>query len=112
MFSLEANIPRRSGLDLVRFSPGCHLLSIYDLTQADIAYILCLARHFESVVESRQPLNIAQGRVLGALFCEPSTRTSCSFQAAMLRLGGQVCCLSSFLLKSHGCDVLSLLCWG
>jgi len=29
-------------------------------------------------------------RVLACLFYEPSTRTNCSFQAAMLRLGGSV----------------------
>ncbi len=29
-------------------------------------------------------------KVLALLFCEPSTRTSCSFQAAMQRLGGTV----------------------
>ena len=29
-------------------------------------------------------------RVLASVFYEPSTRTSCSFQAAMLRLGGSV----------------------
>lgn len=29
-------------------------------------------------------------KVLAALFYEPSTRTNCSFQAAMLRLGGAV----------------------
>jgi len=32
----------------------------------------------------------ARGRALGSLFYEPSTRTSFSFQAAMLRLGGGV----------------------
>ena len=29
-------------------------------------------------------------RVLGTLFYEPSTRTNCSFHAAMVRLGGAV----------------------
>lgn len=29
-------------------------------------------------------------RVLACVFYEPSTRTSCSFQAAMLRLGGSI----------------------
>jgi ornithine carbamoyltransferase len=33
-------------------------------------------------------------RVMGSLFFEPSTRTSCSFQAAMLRLGGRVITVS------------------
>merc|ERR1719333_1938989 len=30
------------------------------------------------------------GKILATVFYEPSTRTSCSFQAAMLRLGGSV----------------------
>ena len=33
---------------------------------------------------------LLQGKLLGVLFYEVSTRTSCSFQAAMLRLGGGV----------------------
>jgi carbamoyl-phosphate synthase/aspartate carbamoyltransferase/dihydroorotase len=35
-------------------------------------------------------LDIMKGKLLGLLFYEASTRTSCSFQAAMLRLGGGV----------------------
>ena len=35
-----------------------------------------------------KPTRAAQGRVLGALFFEPSTRTRLSFEAAMARLGG------------------------
>merc|ERR1719221_1653272 len=31
-----------------------------------------------------------KGKVLATVFYEPSTRTNCSFQAAMLRLGGSV----------------------
>merc|ERR1719164_140559 len=31
-----------------------------------------------------------KGKLLASVFYEPSTRTSCSFQAAMLRLGGGV----------------------
>ena len=33
-------------------------------------------------------------KVLASVFYEPSTRTSCSFQAAMLRLGGSVICIN------------------
>lgn len=33
---------------------------------------------------------ILQGKVMASVFYEVSTRTSCSFSAAMLRLGGQV----------------------
>ena len=35
-----------------------------------------------------------QGKVLAVMFYEPSTRTSSSFQAAMVRLGGGVVCMS------------------
>ena len=31
-----------------------------------------------------------QRKILACVFYEPSTRTNCSFQAAMLRLGGNV----------------------
>ncbi|NCB20135.1 MAG: aspartate carbamoyltransferase, partial [Bacteroidia bacterium] len=33
---------------------------------------------------------VAKGYLMGTLFFEPSTRTRLSFEAAMLRLGGQV----------------------
>lgn len=34
--------------------------------------------------------NLCQGKILGTLFYEPSTRTRLSFESAMLRLGGRV----------------------
>lgn len=37
---------------------------------------------------------IAFIQVLASVFYEPSTRTSCSFQAAMLRLGGSIICIN------------------
>ena len=42
----------------------------------------------------RGSLDILRGAVLGTIFYEPSTRTSCSFQAAMQRLGGTVVAVS------------------
>jgi carbamoyl-phosphate synthase / aspartate carbamoyltransferase / dihydroorotase len=42
----------------------------------------------------RGTLDILRGAVLGTIFYEPSTRTSCSFQAAMQRLGGTVVAVS------------------
>ena len=35
-------------------------------------------------------INFLQGKVLVNMFYEPSTRTACSFAAAMQRLGGSV----------------------
>ncbi|KAJ1951121.1 Carbamoyl-phosphate synthase [Linderina pennispora] len=43
-----------------------------------------------TAVQRSGQLPILKGRVMAAVFYEPSSRTSSSFQAAMLRLGGQV----------------------
>ena len=45
-------------------------------------------------------LELCKGRVLAELFFEPSTRTMCSFEAAMLRLGGQASPLTAVRLAS------------
>eukprot|EP01048_Picozoa_sp_COSAG05_P005698 COSAG05_NODE_346_length_10975_cov_5.664675_4_plen_206_part_00 len=42
------------------------------------------------IVEERGGCNLLQGRLLANIFYEASTRTSCSFNAAMQRLGGRV----------------------
>ena len=42
------------------------------------------------MVERRALGELLKGRVMCTLFYEPSTRTSTSFEAAMLRLGGSV----------------------
>merc|ERR1740121_703810 len=42
------------------------------------------------LVEAQGGDESLKGKVLASVFYEPSTRTNCSFQAAMLRLGGTV----------------------
>ncbi len=48
------------------------------------------ARQYREALANEEKLDELHGRVLVNLFYEPSTRTSASFAAAMLRLGGQV----------------------
>ena len=62
-----------------------HLLSIMDLSKPTILHLLRRASEMKYITD--QPL---KHRVMSTLFYEPSTRTSCSFQSAMLRLGGSV----------------------
>lgn len=52
--------------------------------------ILELAAHSRAVVERDGGCDVLKHRILANFFVEPSTRTSCSFQAAMQRLGGSV----------------------
>lgn len=55
------------------------------------------AKSYLPVLKERRGLDIAKGKVLAALFYEPSTRTRFSFEAAMLRLGGTV--ISNAMMK-------------
>lgn len=67
-----------------------HLISIGDLDREDINYILKRAEEFEDVARGERKLKILEGKILGNLFFEPSTRTRMSFEVAMKRLGGDV----------------------
>lgn len=54
----------------------------------------------EQMVLNEGCCNLANGKLLTTIFYEPSTRTSCSFQAAMLRLGGKVLNISNIKSSS------------
>merc|ERR1719197_1700129 len=49
-----------------------------------------MAGEMHSLVKCNGGDEPLKGKVLASVFYEPSTRTNCSFQAAMLRLGGNV----------------------
>ena len=67
---------------------GKHLIEPTDLALEELETLFDLALEIESHPQNYQTeLN---GYLLASLFYEPSTRTRFSFEAAMLRLGGQV----------------------
>jgi aspartate carbamoyltransferase catalytic subunit len=67
---------------------GRDLVSIFDLSDREIEAIFDLADEMSQHTRGR--LHVANGRIAATLFYEPSTRTRLSFEAAMLRLGGDV----------------------
>lgn len=62
------------------------ILSSSDLDVETIRLILKTAKKFKK----EKPKELLKGKILASLFFEPSTRTRFSFEAAMLRLGGNV----------------------
>ena len=69
---------------------GKDILRTDTLSDEELDLILSTASRLESVLKAGGRLTNMEGQVLATLFFEPSTRTRLSFEAAMLRLGGQV----------------------
>ncbi|MBU3195601.1 aspartate carbamoyltransferase [Clostridium algidicarnis] len=67
---------------------GRHLVDPMDFTLEEIQEILILSQKI--ILNPNDYSDICKGKILASLFYEPSTRTRFSFEAAMLRLGGQV----------------------
>lgn len=66
------------------------LISTQNLMRGDIDLILQHAQKMEGLLNKKEKLTVMQGKIMAALFYEPSTRTRLSFETAMLRLGGQI----------------------
>lgn len=65
-----------------------HLIDLDDYTPQEWDEIIRLAADIR--IHPRDYMERCRGRIMATLFYEPSTRTQMSFQAAMLRLGGQI----------------------
>ena len=67
---------------------GRHLIDPMDFTLMELEEIFDYA---DEIIKNPEKFShICDGKILATLFYEPSTRTRLSFEAAMLRLGGQV----------------------
>ncbi|CAD5117995.1 DgyrCDS6736 [Dimorphilus gyrociliatus] len=70
---------------------GQNILSVMNFTREQFHHLFNLAHAMKSAVQKERPLDhILKGKVLASVFYEESTRTACSFSAAMQRLGGSV----------------------
>lgn len=67
---------------------GRHLIDPRDFSKEELDEILNLAQ--EISLNPKNFSNLCNGKILATLFYEPSTRTRLSFEAAMIRLGGNV----------------------
>jgi len=69
---------------------GRDIISIRDLSKDDIQLVLSTAEKMETYARGEKISKLMDGKILGTLFFEPSTRTRLSFTSAMQRLGGSV----------------------
>jgi carbamoyl-phosphate synthase / aspartate carbamoyltransferase len=67
-----------------------HVVSVKQFTREDLHILFGVAQEMKTIVGRQGSLHVFAGKVLCSAFYEPSTRTSSSFEAAMLRLGGSV----------------------
>jgi len=65
-----------------------HLISIHDLTRAEIDSIFDLARDLKARQKRGEPHRLLEGKSLAMIFEKPSTRTRVSFEVGMAQLGG------------------------
>lgn len=76
------------------------LVSIRDLGREDIEYLLDLSEEMIPYARGEKVKRMLDGKVLGNLFFEPSTRTKLSFESAASRLGCDVIDVSEMSMTS------------
>ena len=68
---------------------GKDVLSTNQFNRDSLGVLFQLTDYFKRMIRTQTPLpQYLRGKHLACVFMEPSTRTSSSFQSAMLRLGG------------------------
>ena len=80
------------------------MLSVKQFSRSFLHQLFNLA-HDLRIFGQRGPLDILRGVSMASVFYEPSTRTSCSFTAAMHKLGGTVINLCKSPLSSWSLSV-------
>ena len=68
---------------------GMDVVSIRDFSREQIEHVLKVAEKMVPIAKGEEKSSLLEGKILGSLFYEPSTRTRLSFEAAMARLGGR-----------------------
>lgn len=68
---------------------GTDVVSIRDLSREQIEQVMDLAERLVPYATGERSTRAMDGKILGNLFFEPSTRTRLSFESAMVRLGGR-----------------------
>ncbi len=84
---------------------GKSILSYKQFDKNTLDELFDVASYLKRAVDTKGETNDLAGKYIATAFFEPSTRTTTSFQTAMLRLGGKVLSCESlithFPVNSH-----------
>jgi carbamoyl-phosphate synthase/aspartate carbamoyltransferase/dihydroorotase len=69
---------------------GKSILTVRQFSRGDLHFLFAVTDEIRLMTKRMGSLNLLRGHVCANVFYEPSTRTSSSFWAAMVRLGGSV----------------------
>ena len=69
---------------------GLNVLAVEQFDDSMLCELFELASQLKTMVRTQGKCDLLRGKILANVFMEPSTRTMCSFDAAMKRLGGDV----------------------
>lgn len=83
--------PAQEKMDVFK---GRNIIDICSLSKEEIDTILHTAAYYDKALAEKKRLYDMDGKIMAALFFEPSTRTRLSFESAMERLGGKVISLT------------------
>ncbi|KAJ1566129.1 hypothetical protein HK096_009707 [Nowakowskiella sp. JEL0078] len=94
-----------------------NILSVKQFTRHELHLLFGVAQEMRTLVERQGVIQLLNGKVMCSAFYEPSTRTSSSFEAAMIRLGGSVVSINQITSsiakgESIGDTVRTLACYG
>ncbi|GAB67621.1 aspartate carbamoyltransferase [Plasmodium cynomolgi strain B] len=67
-----------------------NVINVDDISDEELLVILFTAKKFESLLKNKEDTKFLDNKVFCSIFLEPSTRTRCSFDSAILRLGSKV----------------------
>lgn len=87
--------PRYRTMDLASLTEdpsswkGSSVLSVNQITPSGLELLFTVAQEMRTLVRSQGGDSRLQHKLVSTIFYEASTRTACSFQAAMMRLGGK-----------------------
>ncbi|CRH01644.1 aspartate carbamoyltransferase, putative [Plasmodium relictum] len=84
---------RKYNIDLdkiIKKMKNKHVINIDDIDDDELLAIIFTSKKFETLLKNNEDCKYLDSKTFCSIFLEPSTRTRCSFDSAILKLGSKV----------------------